>query len=105
MNLSEYGIFTHPDLQKSLDKNLPECFRKVFDRKMAYFAKNFHHPSLNTKKYNTRKQTLKRLGIDEVWEFYINRKDYRCIFYVIHEEKKIIIVDVGKHSQLERRHS
>jgi mRNA-degrading endonuclease RelE of RelBE toxin-antitoxin system len=105
MNLNEYKIFIDPDLQKSVTKNLPECFRKVFNRKMVYFAENHHHPSLNTKKYNTCEKTLKRIGVDEVWEFYINRKNYRCIFYVIHEEKKIIIIDVGNHEQLKRRYA
>lgn len=105
MNLNKYEIFIHNDLEKNLEKNLPKHLRKIFDRKMEYFAKNPHHPSLNTKKYNTCKKTLERLDVDGVWEFYINRKEYRCIFYVIHKERKIIIADVGNHKQLEMKYS
>ena len=105
MTLNEYKIFIDQDLKKSIDKNLPEILRKVFDRKMGYFSKNPFHPSLNTKKYNTCEATLKRLIVDEVWEFYINRKGYRCIFYVIHSEKRIIIADVGNHDQIKRKYS
>ncbi len=105
MILSEYNILISPDLKKGINKNLPENIRNVFNRKMDYFSKNPHHPSLNTKKYNTCETTLKRLMVDEIWEFYINRKGYRCIFYVIHSEKNIIIADVGNHDQLKKRYS
>ncbi len=105
MNLKQYKILIDDSLKKSIEKNLPFQLREVFDRKMQYFSKNPYHPSLNTKKYNACKKTLKRLGVDGVWEFYINRKKYRCIFYVIHEEKEIIIADVGSHDLLAKRYS
>lgn len=105
MQLSEYEIFTSDDLKKSIDKNLPHELRKIFDKKMGYFARNPHYPSLNTKKYNVSNKTLKILGVDEVREFYINRREYRCIFYVIHSEKKIIIAEVGNHEQIKRKYS
>lgn len=105
MKLNEYEIFTHNDLEERIKSNLPSHLREIFDKKLGYFAKNPFHPSLNTKKYDTCKKTLKRLGVDEVWQFYINRKDYRCIFYTIHSEEKIIIADIGNHQQLEKKYS
>lgn len=105
MKLSEYTIFTNNGLKESIEKNLPYELRKIFDKKMSYFANNPHHPSLNTKKCNVGDKTLKFLGVDEVWEFYINRRDYRCIFYTIHSEKKIIIAEVGNHKQIKRKYS
>lgn len=105
MELNEYAIFTNSGLKKSIEKNLPSELRKIFDKKMGYFAKNPHHPSLNTKKCNVSDKTLEILGVDEVWEFYINRREYRCIFYTIFSEKKIIIVEVGNHEQIKRKYS
>ena len=102
---NSYEIYLSPDLEGVIRKNLPQELRKVFDRKITYLSINIFYPSLNTKKYNVDDKTLGRLGVDEVWEFYINRKDYRCIFYVIHEAKKIIIADIGTHDQLKRRYS
>ncbi len=101
MKLSEYKIF----INNSLKENLPYELRKIFDRKMDYFAKNPFHPSLNTRKYSVSGKTLKFLGVDEVWEFYINRREYRCIFYTIHSEKKIIIAEVGNHEYIKRKYS
>lgn len=105
MNLNKYVVLKDKKLERRIEKNLPGHLREIFDRKLAYFSENPYHPSLNTKKYDTNKKTLRRLGVDEVWQFYINRKEYRCIFYVIHNEKKIIIVDVGNHDQIERNYS
>jgi len=105
MNLNEYVIFVDKDLKGCVEKNLPSELRKIFDEKMKYFAKNPYHPSLNTKKLNNvSSKTLKRLGIDEVWEFYINRREYRCIFYTIHCEKRIIIAEVGNLEQIKRKY-
>lgn len=103
--INNYEIFIHPNLKKSIEKNLPEKLRKIFDRKIEYFSENPFYPSLNTEKYNVSKKTLKRLGVDGVWEFYINRREYRCIFYTIDSEQKIIIVYVGKHKQIKRKYS
>lgn len=105
MQLSEYEIFTNNGLKESIDKNLPCELRKIFDKKMGYFAKNRFYPSLNTKKCDVSSKTLKFLGVDGVWEFYINRREYRCIFYTIDSEKKIIIVEVLNHEQIKRKYS
>ena len=102
---SSYEILIDKEqLETVLQKNLPQNMRKVFDRKLGYFSKNPLHPSLNTKKYNCGKNVLRDLGVDEVWEFYINRRDHRCIFYVIHETKKVIIAYVGNHQIVKRRY-
>jgi len=103
--LYNYKIFSDPNLKKSIEKNLPEKLRKIFDKKIKYFSENPFYPSLNTKKYNVSKKTLKRLGVDGVWEFYINRHEYRCIFYTIDSEQKIIIINVGNHEQIKRKYS
>jgi len=105
MNLNNYGIYTGSNLEKNIKKNLPDNYKEVFDRKLEYLSKNIFYPSLNTKKYGVCIKTLKRLGVDEVWEFYINRHNYRCIFYVIHSEEKIIIADAGNHDYLKKKYS
>ena len=95
-------------IEKRFDKcvrNLPPNIKEVFDKKLDYFKNNPSHPSLNTKPYTVGKKTLKELGVDQVYEFYINRKEYRCIFYVIHESKEIIIAFVGNHTQIKNKFS
>lgn len=97
-----YAICYEKRFQRILE-GLPEDVRKAFDSKIEYFRKNPHHPSLNTKLYAVSVQTLKQLGVDQVYEFYINRKDYRCIFYVTHEPKEIIIAFIGNHTQVKNK--
>lgn len=99
---SSYKIFIEKRLEKCL-KDLPEDVRQVFDDKMEYFRNNPSHPSLNTKTYSVSKKKLRELGVDQVYEFYINRKDYRCIFYVTHEPREIIIAYVGNHTQIKNK--
>lgn len=102
---SSYEMYALPKLEDSIQKNLPQHLRKILDRKLKYLSKNPFYPSLNTKKYDVSQKMLKILEVDEVWEFYINRHEYRCIFYVIHGEKKIIVAFVGNHDKIERRYS
>ena len=99
---SSYSIYIEKRFERSL-RNLPPNIKKVFDEKMEYFRNNPSHPSLNTKQYSVSKNKLKELGVDQVYEFYINRKDYRCIFYVTHEIKEIIIAYVGNHTQVKNK--
>ncbi len=99
---SSYTIFYEKRFQKSLD-DLPEEIKEVFNEKLKYFKNNPNHPSLNTKLYNVSKKKLKELDIDQVYEFYINRKDYRCVFYVRHSPKEIIIVCIGNHTQIKNK--
>ena len=101
---SSYKILYEKRLQKTLD-SLPDDVKKVFNKKLEYFKNNPSHPSLNTKLYSVNQQVLSQLGVDQIYEFYINRKDYRCIFYVIHESKEIIIAFVGNHSQVKNKFS
>lgn len=98
-----YKILIHPKLSKSLDKNLPKEYREVFNDKLKYLANNPSHPSLNTKKFNVPPKILRDLDISAAWEFYINGKDYRCIFYVSHRDRQIIIACVGNHTQLKNK--
>jgi len=97
-----YEIYTEKKFQKTIKKNLPGQLRKVFNRKLNYFKNNLNHPSLNTKPYNVSSKKLKSLGVDEVYEFYINMS-IRCVFYVIHEDKQIIIAYVGNHEQVKNK--
>ena len=99
---SSYTIYREAKLEKCLS-DLPEQVREVFDRKMIYFRDNPQHPSLNTKPYNVSNKKLKQLGVDQVYEFYINARDYRCVFYVTHESKEIIIAFVGNHTQIKNK--
>src|SRR3989338_3831760 len=96
---NSYRIYVEKRFDRCL-KNLPEDVRQVFHEKMEYFRNNPSHPSLNTKAYVVSKKKLKELGVDQVYEFYINRKDYRCIFYVTHEPREIIIAYIGNHTQV-----
>ncbi len=97
-----YVIYFEKRFKKVLDE-LPEDIVKVFNAKLNYFRENPNHPSLNTKLLIVSTQKLKQLGIDQVYEFYINRKDYRCLFYVIHEQKEIIIAYLGNHTQIKNK--
>jgi len=99
---SSYIIYIEKRFDKCL-RDLPEDVTEVFHCKMEYFRKNPSHPSLNTKICSVSKKKLKELGVDQVYEFYINRKDYRCIFYVIHDVKEIIIAFIGNHTQVKNK--
>ncbi|MDP2593502.1 MAG: hypothetical protein Q8P52_02540 [bacterium] len=103
MNIdSSYTIYVSTRFNKNLD-NLPRQIKELFDEKMEYFRKNPLHPSLNTKRYIVSQKKLRELGVDQVFEFYINRKDYRCVFYVAHGPKEIIIAFVGNHTQVRNK--
>ncbi|MEI6305130.1 MAG: hypothetical protein WCP09_03915 [Candidatus Taylorbacteria bacterium] len=97
-----YAIFYEKRFPKIL-ATLPEEIKSVFTSKMEFFRENPHHPSLNTKPITVSIQKLKQLGVDQVYEFYINRKDYRCVFYVTHDPKEIIIAFIGNHSQVRNK--
>lgn len=99
---SFYSIFFEKRFERVLS-NLPADVKKAFDAKMKYFRSNPSHPSLNTKLLTVSLQKLKQLGVDQVYEFYINRKDYRCIFYVTHTPKEIIIAYIGNHTQIKNK--
>lgn len=101
---STYNIFIEKRFERCV-KNLPPNIKEVFDEKLNYFKNNPSHPSLNTKPYSVSQKTLKALGVDQVFEFYINRKEYRCIFYVINKTKEIIIAFVGNHTQIKNKFS
>lgn len=96
---SSYSIFTERRLDKYIRKNLPPEIKGLLDEKLKYFAQNPKHPSLNTKPYTVSKKKLKQLEVDAVYEFYIDLS-YRCVFYVIFEEKQIILAFVGNHNQV-----
>lgn len=98
-----YSILTDPKFNKYVKKNLPSQLKKILDRKIQYFIANPHHNGLNTKKYGVSDQTLKQCGVDEIWEFYIDMR-FRCVFYVIHEQRTMIIAFVGNHEDVERRY-
>ena len=100
---SGYKVLVEKKFKKIIQKNLPQEYREVFDEKIKYLSNNPEHPSLNTKPYNVSKKTLNNLGVDEVWEFYINRKQYRCIFYLSHSDEIIIVAYVGNHTQIKNK--
>lgn len=98
-----YKILVEPKFEKTIKKNLPKEYREVFDEKIKYLSNNPEHPSLNTKRFNVSKKILNNLGVDEVWEFYINRRQYRCIFYLSHADEIIIIAYIGNHTQVKNK--
>ena len=97
-----YKVLTLSKFNKSIKKNLPRQLKGVLDRKIKYLAENPHHPSLNTKALRVSIQKCAQLGVDKVWEFYINR-DFRCIFYERSSDKEIILIMVGNHENVGRR--
>ncbi|KKU43906.1 MAG: hypothetical protein UX60_C0014G0005 [Berkelbacteria bacterium GW2011_GWA2_46_7] len=100
---SSYVVVIHKKFQKTLEKNLPTDLKKVFNRKLEYLAANPLHPSLNTKQYSVSRAKLRELEVDEVWEFYINMS-FRCVFYLVHEEKLMILAYVGDHTEVKNRY-
>ena len=102
-NFIGYKVLIDPKLEKYIKKNLPDEYREIFNEKIKYLANNPAHPSLNTKRYNVSAKTLKHFGISEIWEFYINRKEYRCTFYISHLDEVIIIAYVGSHKQIKNK--
>jgi mRNA-degrading endonuclease RelE of RelBE toxin-antitoxin system len=99
---NSYTIFFEKRFQRTLDC-LPDDIKRAFNAKMEYFRNNPNHPSLNTKALTVSVKKLKELGVDQVYEFYINRKDYRCVFYVTHEPKEIVIAFIGNHTQVKNK--
>lgn len=99
-----YDIKVGGKFNKHIKKNLTPKHKKLLDKKLKFFSENPHHNSLNTKKYGVSKKTLKRLQVDDVYEFYINMS-LRCIFYVVHDIKIIILAFVGNHDECERKYS
>ncbi|MBP9702082.1 hypothetical protein KBD69_00195 [Candidatus Woesebacteria bacterium] len=97
-----YRVLTDDKFNKWIKKNLPTQLKKVLDKKIAYLASNPQHPSLNTKKYGVSQQTLKQSQVDEIWEFRINM-NFRCVYYVVHSEKTIILAFVGNHEDVKVR--
>ncbi len=106
---SSYDIKVQKKFPKWITKNLPDDIQAVFLKKLTYFSKNPRHPSLNTKLYNVSPAILKDLKSEfesqeaEVYEFYINDRDYRCIVYVLHDKKQIILAYVGDHNEIRNR--
>ncbi len=98
-----YEVKAELKFEKYIKKNLPPHLKKVLDQKLKYFAENPNHPSLNTKPYGGLSDRVKRqMGIDAVYEFYVNGKDYRCLVYVIHETRELILAFIGDHNEIER---
>ena len=99
---ASYSVKTEKKFETYIN-NLPKQIKEVFDDKLKYLSQNPNHPSLNTKPYSgISPKTKKRLNIDDVYEFYINGKKYRCIIYVIHQNKELILAFVGNHDQIKR---
>jgi len=103
MNLdASYSIKTERKFETYIN-NLPKYIKEIFDDKLKYLSENPNHPSLNTKFYSgISPKTKRQLGVDDVCEFYINAKKYRCIFYVVHQNKELILAYVGTHDQIKK---
>ena len=102
-DIQGYEVFQDAKEFKKAFERLPKAIQEVLNEKIKFLAKNPDHNSLNTKAYYCSAQVKKRLqsqGIDDVREFYINGKKYRCIFYVLHQRKMLYLVMVGTHDQL-----
>ena len=107
--MNGYTVYVFESFLESARKNIPQKYHNLIKRKLDYFKENIRHPSLNSKPYSCSskiKETLKKqYGVDEIWEFYVNGKKYRCVFYVLHDRKEIIVVYIGSHDQLRNKYS
>ena len=86
-------VIYEPDFEKKSKKELNRDYlqvKKIFDRKVNFLLKEgLLYPSLNTKK--TEPKT------NNIWEFYITRKKYRCFFRYDEKEKTMTIMKIGNH--------
>lgn len=98
-----YSVQALPAIEKTIRKNLTPDLKRIFDKKVENLAADPSWPSLNTKPLHVSEQSLKQLGVDEVYEFRINMS-YRCVFYLIHAEKLMILAYVGNHEQVARKY-
>lgn len=96
-----YTVLAHKKFAKTVKKKLPPHLVKVLNRKIKYLKDNPRHPSLNTKPLSVSKNWCKQKGIDEIFEFRIS-KSFRCIFYVIHKDKEIILAFAGNHEDIKK---
>ncbi|MFA6519155.1 MAG: hypothetical protein WCV93_05950 [Candidatus Shapirobacteria bacterium] len=98
---SSYGVFFDKSFSRSFAKNIPKGLKKSFDQKLKLLSNDPKYPSLNIKKLNVSQKFLKVNQVDEVGEFRINLS-YRCIFYLVHAEKQVILVFVGDHQEVKK---
>ncbi len=97
-----YKILIHKDLDKLLKKNLSQSLKIAFNKKVKYLKEDCTHPSLNFKPYKVSDNVKKRLGVDDIYEFYINMS-FRCLVYVIDDSRELIIFFVGNHEQVKHK--
>lgn len=98
-----YKILIDKKFNKILRKKFTPQLKKAFDKKLAYLIDNPEHPSLNTKRYSANSKILSQLRVDEIYEFYINMS-YRCVIYLRHTSKELIIAFVGSHEDLKAKY-
>ena len=103
-----YTVYVIEEFWNSAKRNVPQKYHDLIKKKLEFFKTNPRYPSLNTKPYacsSKTKEALKRQGVDEIWEFYVNGKKYRCVFYVLHATKELIVVFIGSHDQIRNKYS
>lgn len=94
-----YKVLVDKKFKKIIRKKLPSHLIKVLNKKIEYLRTNPKHPSLNTKALHVSESWCRQKGIDDVFEFRISMS-FRCVFYVIHEQREIILVSVGNHEDI-----
>ena len=94
-----YRILVHKKFEKVVRKKLPSHLVNALHKKTEYLKSNPKPPSLNTKSLNVSNAWCRQRGIDDVFEFRIT-KSFRCIFYVQHEQREIVLVFVGNHEDV-----
>lgn len=96
-----YTIHIDRDLDKAL-KKLPQPLKTAFNKKIKFLSQDCKHPSLNFKPYAVSEGKKKELGVDDIYEFYIN-KSFRCLVYVLDTDKELILFYIGTHEQVKRK--
>ncbi len=96
---NSYKVKVDPGFNKYVKKKLPKELKRALDQKIAFLAENPYHNSLNTECLSVSEKKLRELCVDQVYEFRVNM-GFRCVFYVRHEQKIIILARVGNHDDI-----
>ena len=105
-NNGYYEVLIHKDLKKCIDKRKApfnnDYILKAFQKKVEYLRTDCSHPSLNFKPYTVSEAIKRRKGVDDIYEFYVN-KSIRCLVYILEEQKELILYYVGNHNDIKQK--
>ena len=68
-------------------KKLPVSIQKKFSKQIKFLIRDFHHPSIRTKKLT---------GAEDIWEARVDRK-YRFLFQITNNILRLLLI--GPHDE------